>query len=153
MGLVGSPGMGLRPGLFDRKGPSAFTLLGPSRTPRTLPPHPGDTPATRSTSMILLTGRLPLPRALPPVTGRREAVTCLAQPWASKTHPILPAQTPKYPRSTPDKMISSHKAWTWAGGLGRSEGTQLATPPGQSPCLPGDSRDDSPSWPSYSDWL
>lgn len=93
LGLVGSPGMVLRPGPFGKKGPLAFTLLGPSCTPRMLPPHPGGTPATRSTSMILLTGRPSLPRALPPVMGRREAVICLAQPWVSKTRPTIPAQT------------------------------------------------------------
>lgn len=50
--------------------------------------------------MILLTGRLPLPRALPPVTGRREAVTCLAQPWASKTH----ASSLHKHQNTPDPL-------------------------------------------------
>lgn len=95
LGLVGSPGLVLRPGPFGKKGPLAFTLLGPSCTPRMLPPHPGDTSSTRSTSMILLTGRSPLPRALSPVMGRREAVTCVAQPWVSETHPSIPAQTPR----------------------------------------------------------
>lgn len=106
LGLVGSPGIGLRPGPFDKKGPSAFTLLEPSCTPRTLPPHPGDTPATRSTSMILLTGRLLLPRALPPVTGRREAVICLAQSGLPK--PMPPHHPCSDTKPTPDKVISSH---------------------------------------------
>lgn len=52
--------------------------------------------------MILLTGRLPLPRALPPVTGRREAVTCLAQLWASKTpyHPCTDTKNTPNPLQT-----------------------------------------------------
>lgn len=88
--------------------------------------------------MILLTGRPPLPRALTPVMGRREAVTCLAQPWISKTHSSIPAQTPRAPprvstwlgtqdnavqETDPDMVISSHRPWAWVRGLGRSQGT------------------------------
>lgn len=77
-GLVGSPGVGLGPGRPDIRGPPALALRGPSCTPSMSPPSLGTTPVTRSTSMVLLIGRPWLPRALPPVTGRREDVTGVA---------------------------------------------------------------------------
>jgi hypothetical protein len=123
LGLEVSPGLGLRPGRSVTRGPPALALLGHGHTSRMLPPSPGATPATRSTSMILLTGRPRLPRALPPATGRREVVTCLAQPWASGTHP-QPLHSHR------NSHIHSRGSWEW------SEGAHLFQCPGSGQMLP-----------------
>lgn len=97
LGLAGPPGAGLRPGASDVGG-----LLAGNSTPGTLRPSPGAEPTTRSTSM---TGML---RPPPPVTERREAVTCLPQsPAGTRPHPARAAQTlavggvPPLPRGVP----------------------------------------------------
>lgn len=75
LGLAGPPGAGLRLGRSDAGDLLACGLRGPVRTPETLRPSLGAEPATRSTSMIVLTGRPRLLWAPPPVTGRRERLS------------------------------------------------------------------------------
>ena len=75
LGLAGPPGTGLRLRRSEVRGPLARDLWGPVRTLGMLLPGPGAKPATRSTSMMVLTGRPWLPLAPPPVTGRRERLS------------------------------------------------------------------------------
>lgn len=69
LGLAGPPGAGLRLGRSDAGDLLACGLRGPVRTPETLRPSLGAEPATRSTSMIVLTGRPRLLWAPPPGLG------------------------------------------------------------------------------------
>lgn len=98
--------MELRPGRSDVGGPLARDLRGPVRTPETLPPSPGAKPATRSTSMIVLTGRPRLPRAPPPVTGRRKRL--------SPVCPALGSGALQAPR-TGDPSPPSLQTLAWGG--------------------------------------
>lgn len=66
LNLVGPAGTGLRLGSSDVRGPLACDLWGPVRTLGMLLTCPGAKPATRSTSMMVLTGRPWLPLAPPP---------------------------------------------------------------------------------------
>ena len=93
LGLAGPPATGLRLGTSDVRAPLARDLWGPVRTLGTLLPRPGATPATRSTSMMVLTGRPWLPLAPPPVT-RKERLSPSALPWALQPckHPTLVIQ-------------------------------------------------------------
>lgn len=75
LGLAGPPRAGLRLGKSDAGDLLACDLRGPVRTPEILRPSLGAEPATRSTSMIVLTGRPRLLWAPPPVTGRRERLS------------------------------------------------------------------------------
>lgn len=92
LGLVGPPAMGLRPGRSGAGGLLACGLRGPVRTPGALWPGPGAEPATRSTSMIVLTGRPLLLCAPPPVTGRRERLS--PSPQACRHPAGIPTHLP-----------------------------------------------------------
>ena len=122
LGLVGLSGTGLRPGSSDTGGLRAADLQGPAHTPGSLQPSPGAEPVTRSTSMIVLTGRPPLPWAPPPVTGRRETSSpgcpqpcrrpwqapppsCLAQSLGVGGVPQIPKCTPE--ATTPARSLSA----------------------------------------------
>lgn len=79
-GLAGPPDTGLGPGWSEAGGLLACDLRAPVHPLGAPRPSPGAEQATRSTSMMVLAGTPRLPRAPPPVTEKREAVTCLPQP-------------------------------------------------------------------------
>lgn len=103
LGLAGPPVTGLGPGRSGAGVLLACGLRGPVHTPGALKPGPGAEPATKSTSMIVLTGRPRLLGALPPVTGRRERL--------SPSPPGL--QTPRRGPHPP----ALHGHWPWQGFL------------------------------------
>lgn len=115
LGLAGPPATGLRPGRSGAGGLLACGLRGPIHTPGALQPGPGAEPVTKSTSMIVLTGRPRLLWALPPVTGRRERLS--PSP--------LGLQTPR--RSPHPPALHGH--WPWDGFLKCPNASRrLATP-------------------------